>query len=103
MKIEPHYEFRKDMDMIHKPDRRDFQATPGKDETVIDDSWQLVIPANADEVLLTAVEDLQDYFAVSMKITLQITNDAAAEKRIEFVQDKDFKCAPRGYSFVVTD
>lgn len=103
MSIEPHYEFRKDMDMIHKPDRRDFQATPGKDETVIDDSWQLVIPANANEVLLTAVEDLQDYFAVSMKITLQITTDAAAEKRIEFVQDKDFKCAPRGYSFVVTD
>ena len=69
---EENYDFRKRLLNVHKPERRDHTIRPGKGEIQIDDRWDIIIPKNAGRVLVNAAKDLQDYFFVSMGISVRL-------------------------------
>lgn len=90
---EKNYEFKQRHWQVHKPDRRDPARLASADEIMIDDSWS--IGGDNSTVINNAVEDLIDYFWVSMGVSLKrvnekqnkciwITVNAAMEKGIQF-------------------
>ena len=68
--MEINYEFRNRMNQYHLPNRRNPTAIPAEDEIVIDSSWQIRIPKTAGKILRNSAKDLQDYFEVSMGISV---------------------------------
>lgn len=70
--IERNYEFRKRLLEVHKPDRRDYSAILQSNEVMVDDNWDIVIPDNADRVMLNAAKDLQDYLFTSMGVSVRL-------------------------------
>lgn len=73
--MEKHYEFRKKLMNIHKPDRVNDAVWKKIKGLVIDDTWTIGIPHEAGVILQNAARDLQKYFAVSMKKDLGIVTD----------------------------
>jgi hypothetical protein len=70
--VERNYEFRKRLLEVHKPNRRDYNVVPLQNEIIIDDTWDIVIPENADRVVLNAAKDLCDYFFISMGVFVRL-------------------------------
>lgn len=70
--MERNYDFRKELQQVHRPDIRDFGYRPSADELLIDDSWQIVIAKDADRVIKTAVQDLQDYLFTSLDVSVAV-------------------------------
>jgi hypothetical protein len=113
---ERNYDFRKRMLEVHKPGRRDFHVLPSENEIQVDETWEIVLPEDTARVLKIAANDLQDYFAVSMKVflKLRITDNIATEiaslsrkiiltnKRLSPEYGKDLD-TQRSYRFLCTD
>ena len=72
---EPAYAFRKELDAVHKQNRRDPSLKPLENETAVDGSWCIVLPENADPLIEYAATDLQDYFRVSMDLDLPLRRE----------------------------
>ncbi|MCD9021626.1 hypothetical protein [Cohnella silvisoli] len=70
--FEKKYEFRKRLEVVHKPDRRDLSLLPEGDELVIGEDWAIVISEQANPLILNIAKDLQDYLFTSMNISLTI-------------------------------
>jgi hypothetical protein len=60
------YEFRRRLEIVHRPGRRDPEAQPGDGEIAVGEGWTIVIADDAGPVVLTAARDLQDYCFTSM-------------------------------------
>ena len=69
---ETNYGFRRRLNQVHKPNRHDSSVQLAADEVRLDDSWSIVIAADASEFLFRIAQDLQDYLAVSMGINVSI-------------------------------
>ena len=69
---EKNYDFLKRMRVVHKPDRRDMTVKPKTGEIVLDNSWKIVIPAGAGQLVRRAASDFQDYLFVSMKVSVPV-------------------------------
>ena len=54
------YSFRKELDEVHKPDRRNPALMPAENEICVNESWSIVLPENADPLIEYAATDLQD-------------------------------------------
>ena len=65
------YEFRKEMLQIHRPDILNDRYISKADEVCID-NWNIVIAKGADRVLVTGVQDLQDYLLTSLSASVAI-------------------------------
>lgn len=79
---EHNYEFRRRLNQVHKPDRRDSALLPCEGEVVIDESWRIMISREASDYLFRIAQDLQDYLAVSMGISVLVVRgdvEAAAK------------------------
>lgn len=100
MKIEKNYDFRARFDQVHKPDRRDANLKPEANDFVINDETVIMVPANADETVMTAAKDLQDYFFVSMNMSLKLKSGDACDNSIYY--DVDSSIAKDSYVFEVT-
>jgi len=85
--MERNYQFRERMLEIHKKGRRMPYAVCGQNQLEITDGWCVVIPENADRVLLTAARDLVDYFFVSMGISLTLTAKDQGKNAIIYRHD----------------
>lgn len=72
MKVERNYDFRKELLTVHQAGRRDSGLMPLPDELCLDDYSEIIIPADADRILLTAASDLCDYLAVSMAVHVRV-------------------------------
>lgn len=74
------YAFRRRLDVVHRPDRRDPDARPSADEVAIGDGWTIVVGERAAPLVLDAAKDLQDYLLVSMgeSVLLRRVADVAA-------------------------
>ncbi|MBP1994487.1 hypothetical protein [Paenibacillus eucommiae] len=89
------YEFRKRLEVVHKPDRRDPDIEPGDGEIVIGSDWQIVISRQAGPLVLQVAKDLQDYLLVSMQVPVmlhrvsQIDEMAAAGERVIVLATKE--------------
>jgi hypothetical protein len=74
------YEFRRRLEVVHQPDRRDLDARPDDGEVAIDAGWAIVVGRQATPLVLGVAQDLQDYLLVSMgeSVLLQRVDDVAA-------------------------
>ena len=89
--MEKHYEFRKKLMNIHKPDRVNDAVWKKIEGLVVDDSWTIRIPHDAGVILKNAAKDLQKYFAVSMRIHLDIVTceeDRQIRLQVSFAAEK---------------
>ena len=99
---ETNYQFRKEMAQTHKPDRRDYRKIANTEQTVIDGSWMITVPRNADTVLMNAARDLEDYFFTSMGESLRVAyEDEVQDKVIAYTVDPSIP--EYSYRFTVTD
>jgi len=64
------YEFRHRLNEVHRPGRCLPDQTPNSAEVVVQPGWQIVIPPDASRHLLHVARDLQDYFFVSLGVSL---------------------------------
>ncbi|MBP1994839.1 hypothetical protein [Paenibacillus eucommiae] len=64
------YEFRKRLEEVHKPNRRDLDRKPKQDEVAIAEGWQIVISESSGPLVRNVAQDLQDYLLVSMRISV---------------------------------
>ena len=69
---EINYAFRERMLEVHKPHRRMPFAVCKQDQIEITADWVICLPTNPDRVLYNAARDLEDYFAVSMELSLRV-------------------------------
>jgi hypothetical protein len=97
--MENNYDFRRRMLEVHRPDRRRYDLVPKACEVEIDGSWCIVIPHDADIVIYNAARDLEDYFFVSMGISLKITCEAA---EFSIVYETDESLEENSYRFTVS-
>ena len=72
MQQEKNYDFLKRMRIVHQPDRRDVAAVLNSDETALDNSWKIVIPAGAGPLIRRAADDFQDYLFTSMNVSVSV-------------------------------
>lgn len=75
-KTERRYAFRRRLEIVHKPDRKNPQAQPRAGETVVDDSWSVVVGEGASPLVLSAAKDLQDYLLTSMNVSVRLRRTA---------------------------
>jgi len=80
MKTERNYEFRRRLNVVHRPNRRDYGLSALPDETVINNTWKIIISNEAAPLILNVAKDLQDYMFTSMHVSvlLHCVNDIAA-------------------------
>jgi sugar phosphate isomerase/epimerase len=112
---EQNYEFRRRLNVVHKPDRRDFMAIKAADECEIGEGWIIAMAKQPSEYLLNVAQDLQQYLLVSMNIPvlLHLTDDVksaagAARKAIILATCAQLELTgaqpdvPRSYRFEVS-
>ncbi len=81
--MEKHFEFAKKMTQVHKPNRINSAIKINPAHTIVTEEWKIACKAESGVVLKEALEDLQDYFKVSMGLMLEIvTLEECAEKII---------------------
>ena len=102
MKIENNYDFRKARQVIHQPDRRNFSRVVQDGETVLDNSWKLVIDHTSPPWVKHAAADLQDYLFVSMEISLALEYSEPVQKGKTFFLKSD-PAIEKGYRLEVTE
>ena len=98
---EPAYAFRRELDEVHKKNRRDPASTPMENETAVDGSWCIVLPDDADPLAEYAAKDLQDYFQVSMNLNLPLSREEKEPCIVLEVKPASGKKA-RSFEFSVT-
>lgn len=72
MKKERPYEFRNHLDCIHEKNRRDFSIKATKNELAVKNGWEILIDYTAPELIEAVAKDLQDYFSVSMDVSVML-------------------------------
>lgn len=66
------YAFRHILETVHAADRRSPTAIAIPGEITIDDSWSIAVPKDASRLVHNVARDLQDYFQVSMGVSLAV-------------------------------
>lgn len=77
------YAFRRRLDIVHQPDRRDPEARLEEDEFIIGKGWSIVVGTSATPLILNVAKDLQDYLLTSMgeSLLLERLDDVASAAR----------------------
>jgi len=78
--VERKYGFRKRLDEVHKPNRRDPNVQKAEHELEITEEWRIVMDDQAGELLSNTAHDLQDYFYRSMNISLRLSRTTELEQ-----------------------
>lgn len=102
--MEINYQFRERFSVIHTKDRWDKTKVHSNDELVIDNSWWITVPSDADTVLINAARDLEDYFFTSMGLSLRFSKENEClidAKRIAYSVLSDLK--KNTYKLTVTE
>ena len=76
LKKEKNYEFRRFLEKVHTPNRRDNTVVCGKNEVEITEGWAILIEENCANVILNVARDLQDYLLVSMNVSVLLKKKA---------------------------
>ena len=66
------YEFRRRLEAVHQPDRRDPAVQPGDQDVAIDAGWSIVISDRAGALVYAVARDLEDYLFVRMGESLPL-------------------------------
>ncbi len=111
------YAFRHILGTVQAADRRSPTATATPAEITIAGSWSIAVPKDASRLVHNVARDLQDYFQVSMDISLAIryvdsieSDEQRAEQRVivigvtgDLPSIADVPITPRGYWIVVEE
>ncbi len=76
LKPEKNYEFRRFLEKVHKPDRRDTSIVCGDNEVQITEGWTILVEEDCSKVILNVAKDLQDYLLVSMNVSVLLKRKA---------------------------
>lgn len=76
LKKEKNYEFRRLLEKVHTPNRRDTSVVCGETELEITEGWAILIEENCANVILNVARDLQDYLLVSMNVSVLLKKKA---------------------------
>jgi len=68
--MEKNYDFRKRLEIIHKPNLRSLNIFPQRDEVLIEEGWSIVIHQQTTRLVVNVAKDLQDFFLVSMNVSV---------------------------------
>jgi len=68
--MERNYEFRKRIDIVHVPNRRDWSIYPKRNEIIIKNGWELAVSKDCSDIVYNVARDLQDYLLVSMGVSV---------------------------------
>ncbi len=104
--MEKRYDFKKELLKIHKEGLRDFSAAPKSDEFEIEDGLAVVVPQDADKVIMTAVRDFESYLFISMKTSAFVTEKQSNfNKSLKISVNKDIEEASgyMGYRIKICD
>jgi len=82
---EQNYDFRERLLAVHKKNRR-MPGSPADTQFEITGEWRIVRPAGS-TFLSDCAADLQDYFSVSMGISLSCTEEGGTEKTVTYEVD----------------
>ena len=93
------YAFRKQLEEIHAPDRRNPERPTLPGEFEITDRWRIRLPENAGKFLRDAAEDLKDYFHSSMGVDLEIHSGAPRKYEIELAAGAPGLSVKRSFIF----
>ena len=76
---ERHYDFRKRLDIVHKPNRRDWNVKATEGEVEVGSDWSIVISEKSSAFIERIAFDLQDYFRTSMltDVKMERSNEIA--------------------------
>ncbi|MBQ8416542.1 MAG: hypothetical protein IJX13_06580, partial [Clostridia bacterium] len=100
---EINYEFRKRFSIVHRDDRRDYSKKCPDGYIEVTSDWCITLPDASTAVLCNAARDLEDYFFVSMGISLKVIRESewnGAQLRIAYGVDPTIK--EHSYRFAVT-
>jgi len=106
LKKENRNDFKKELLIVHKKDRRDFSLTIKEDEIELKNGLWIVVPDDENKVVLTAAKDFSDYLFVSMKISSLLVYDKSLGQFVTLSIDKDIDEEARGfmgYKIEITD
>ena len=84
--MEKRYDFKRELLNVHKKGRRNFNLSPSANEFVISDGIAVIVPEDADKVIMNAVRDFENYLFISMK-----TSAFIIEKNVDFPQKLEGK------------
>ena len=101
---EINYQFRQRFSVVHQPNRRDFDKACPNGYVEVDGSWCITVPRDADEVMMNAARDLEDYFFTSMKISIRLLfEDESTSYAKKIVYGTDSSLKEHSYRFAVTE
>ena len=81
--MEKHFEFVKKLEQVHKPNRYNPDKKVGDNCVAVTSEWKIACCENAGVVLKNAVEDLKEYFEISMGLKLEtVFSEKSSEKTI---------------------
>lgn len=86
--MERNYDFRKRLEAVHKPNRRDSSVRVEAGELEISEDWRIVIDEAASPLLVNTAKDLQDYLFTSMNVSVRLlrvkdlTETVALQERV---------------------
>lgn len=99
---EINYEFRKRYSIVHRDDRRDYAKKCPDGLVEVTSDWCITLPDHSTVILRNAARDLEDYFFVSMGLSLKVMRDSewdGKQKRISYATDPTIK--EHSYRFAV--
>ncbi|RKN79003.1 hypothetical protein [Paenibacillus ginsengarvi] len=79
MRKERNYDFRKRLDVVHKPDRRDPFVKAAVSEVEITADWSIVLGQHDNAFIRRIAADLQDYLHTSMNVTVNWIDSVGVE------------------------
>ncbi len=103
MRKEGNYDFLKRLLTVHQSDRRDLSLLPEADEFIFSDTVRIIIPQDADEMLLTSAKDIADYLFISMGVEAFISRDPKKIGTLTLKTDPTLELGKRGYRITVAD
>jgi len=78
---ERNFQFRRRLNVVHRPDRRDPALRPTEGETAVAEGWRIALDAGPSDYLVGVAQDLQDYLFTSMHVSTLLTEGDEAGAR----------------------
>ena len=75
MTRESNYSFRRRLDQVHRPERRDPNVKPDANEVVLEEGWRIIIAEDASPYVVGVARDLQDYLFTSMNVSVLLVRE----------------------------
>jgi hypothetical protein len=77
------YQFRQELDQVHKPGRRDPEARADAREVVVETGWRILIHSNAGRHVVQMAKDLQDYLFESLGVSVSLERSGSLAAGLE--------------------